>query len=33
MQGIENIKDWINNIESINITIKSCENTLLYEYK
>ena len=35
-QGIDNIKDWINNIdniESINITIERGDNTLLYEHK
>lgn len=36
LQGIDNIKDWINNIdniESINVTIEKEDNTLLYEHK
>ena len=36
LQGTDNIKDWINNIDnidSINISIERGDNTLLYEYK
>ena len=36
LQGTDNIKDWINNIDnidSINISIERGDNTLLYEHK